>query len=78
MNKRIDYNVLIEEIKKCGDIVVDQKLAIKLLKDELPKSCFDKNYLMRGRNALGRFLIENADIYETEFISPQIIIKKKQ
>lgn len=78
MNKRVDYELLVAEIRKHGDLTIDQKMAKKILKDELPKSCFDYNYLKRGKNVLGRFLMENSDEYEFKIIPAQIIIKKKK
>lgn len=77
MNKRFDYNTIIDEIEKKGNLVIDQKLAKRIAKNEIPKSCFDYNYLKNGRNELGRFLIKNKNIYEFEIIPAQIIIRKK-
>ena len=77
MNKRIDYNLLIEEIKKNEDITITQNLAKKLYNDELPKSCFEYNYLKNGKNALGRFLMDNKETYSFEIIPAQIVVKKR-
>ena len=51
--------------------------TFQLVNDELPKSCFDKNYLKSGKNELARFLIEYKNIYEYEIIPAQIIVSKK-
>ena len=78
MNKRIDYSKLVEEIIRQGDLTIDQKLAKKIVKDELPKSCFNYSYLKKGSNVLGRFLMEHSSEYEFEIIPAQIIVHKKK
>lgn len=77
MNKRINYKPIIDVITKSNRTIINQKLAKKLVNDELPKSCFDKNYLKSGKNELARFLIEYKNIYEYEIIPAQIIVSKK-
>lgn len=78
MNKRINYKPIINAIMKSKNkITINQKLAKKLINDELPKSCFDNNYLKSGSNELARFLIENKNIYEYEIIPAQIIVNRK-
>lgn len=77
MNKRINYKPIIDAIVKSNKTIINQKLAKKLINDELPKSCFDKNYLKSGSNELARFLIEHKNIYEYEIIPAQIIVSKK-
>ena len=58
MNKRINYKPIIDAIIKSKDkITINQKLAKRLINDELPKSCFDKSYLKAGNNELARFMI---------------------
>ena len=77
MNKIINYKPIIDVITKSIRTIINQKLAKKLVNDELPKSCFDKNYLKSGKNELARFLIEYKNIYEYEIIPAQIIVSKK-
>lgn len=77
MNKRINYKPIIDVITKSNRTIINQKLAKKLVNDELPKSCFDKNYLKSVKNELARFLIEYKNIYEYEIIPAQIIVSKK-
>lgn len=77
MNKRINYKPIIDVITNSKKTIINQKLAKKLVNDELPKSCFDKNYLKSGKNELARFLIEYKNIYEYEIIPAQIIVSKK-
>ena len=77
MNKRINYKPIIDVITKSNRTIINQKLAKKLVNDELPKSCFDKNYLKSGKNELARFLIDYKNIDEYEIIPAQIIVSKK-
>lgn len=78
MNKRINYEIIIEQIKKHDILIITQKWAKKIVDDELPKSCYNLNYLKSGKNSLGRFLMENKDEYDIEIIPAQIIIKRKE
>ena len=77
MNKRINYKPIIDVITKSNRTIINQKLAKQLVNDELPKSCFDKNYLKSGKNELARFLIDYKNIDEYEIIPAQIIVSKK-
>ena len=77
MNKRVNYKLIIEEIKRSDELIIDQKKAKKILKDELPKSCFNYSYLKGRNNDLSRFLMDNSDKYEFKIIPAQIIIRKK-
>lgn len=78
MNKRLNYNKIIEEIEKYKDIGYEltQKTAKKILNDEFPKSLFDKSYINNGKNALARYIKEN---YDFEIQEPTIkLIPKKR
>ncbi len=76
MNKRIDYSLIIDDIKKSTgtEYILDQAKAEKIVKDQLPKSLFDSSYIKRGKNDLARFLNEND--YKVTVIKPCLIISK--
>ena len=77
MSTRVDYNKIIKYVEESKDDVIEitQRKVKKLANNELPKSFFNNEYIVNGKNELARYIIENG--FEFEIIEPKIIIKKK-
>ncbi len=77
MSIRVDYKPIIKHLEDSNEdkIEITQKLAKKLVNNELPKSLFDDSYIKKGKNELARYILENE--YEFTVVEPKIIVKKK-
>lgn len=79
MNKKRDYKKIIKEIErsKLEIIVLDQKMANRIMGNDFPKSLFNNNYIRNGSNELARYIMKNLEEYDYEVVEPKIILRRR-